>query len=88
VLGHFEFEVLHALIRHPEDDYGAALARLLACSQSAVTTALARMEVRRLVRSSWSTSAAAVGGRKRRNFRVTTLGDEAMATTRAFYQKE
>ena len=88
-LGEFEQTILLAVLRVGDDAYGAAIRRELeACtgrkaSHGAAYVTLDRLEEKGLLASELGESAAGRGGRRKRLFRVTDAGIEALRASRA-----
>lgn len=87
ILGHFEYDVLRALLAFPEENYGSALAEQMARPQGAVATTLYRLETKGLVASTWEEAPRdIVGGRRRRHFTITPLGENIVRETAKHFQ--
>ena len=88
-LGDFETAVLLAVVRLHDEAYGVRIRQDVSartgrdCTLGALYTALQRLEDGALV-TSWSCDPTrARGGRPKRRYRVTGLGDEALRRCRA-----
>jgi DNA-binding PadR family transcriptional regulator len=83
-LGEFEQLVLFALVRLSDDAYGAAIRREIEdrarrrLGISAVYTTLDRLEGKKLVRSWMGEPTGERGGRRRKYFALTPLGERAL----------
>ena len=91
-LGEFEFVVLLALARLGDGAYGASIHQEILeatgrdVSIPAVYVTLKRMERKGLVASALGSSDRA-GGRPTRNYELTPAGKEAMARSRALFER-
>ncbi len=93
-LGQFEQLVLTAILSLGEDAYGVTIHRgveqLMAprsCQLGAVYATLDRMEEKGLVQSWLSEPTAQRGGRKRRHYRLTPVGTEALGDAAAIARR-
>lgn len=83
-LGEFEQLVLFAVLRLP-DGYGGTIRKEIErrtprrVSAGAVYTTLDRLERRGMVTSSWGEPTPERGGKRKRHFRLTAAGREALA---------
>jgi DNA-binding PadR family transcriptional regulator len=92
-LGEFEEFVLLAVHGLADEAYGSAVQRLLeretdrSVSLGAVYAALDRLEVKGLLRSEEVAGTPTRGGRRRRQFRLTSPGARAIDTVRAVRER-
>jgi PadR family transcriptional regulator PadR len=88
-LGHFEHQLLLAVMRLDDDAYGMTIRRELAAhtgreiAVGAIYTALARLEVRGLVQSRLGDPTPERGGKAKRFYRVLAAGRRAVAKAQA-----
>src|SRR5689334_19640219 len=86
-LGEFEQLVLLAILRLRADAYGMTVRREIEertgreCAIGAIYATLDRLEQKRLVRSRETAPADDRGGRPRRIYQITTLGEKALEET-------
>jgi DNA-binding PadR family transcriptional regulator len=89
LLGEFELYVMLALAHLGEEAYGAAIRREIARRTGrdavigAVYATLARLEAKELVRHELSEPLPVQGGRARKCFRLTRVGERALADSTA-----
>lgn len=88
-LGDFETAVLLAVVRLHDDAYGVRIRQEVSartgrdCAVGALYATLQRLEDGALVASWMSDPTPARGGRAKRSYRLTALGDEALRASRA-----
>ena len=92
-VGHFEFQVLAAVLSLAGDGYAVPIREAVEAqsgrhvARGALYTTLARLEEKGLLRSTLGEATPVRGGRPKRFYEVTPAGREALRATRAELEK-